>query len=236
MNSQLLRRLHRITGVVVALPVILLVITGIPLQFTTTLSLGHTWVPWNWVLDSYGISAPQQASHSNGVTQLAQAVWINGHRLSSQSALRGALRESEFTLVAFSEQLLLVPAEADVPAETLAAPASIYALGRGDNNSWLLDTEQGVLRSADFGASWQPHQPEPQATDWTEVIQQPATTRQQQQYRREKLSWERWLQDLHSGRFFGAAGEWLMTLASAALVLLSLTGLIVWLRMQRRPH
>ncbi len=38
------------------------------------------------------------------------------------------------------------------------------------------------------------------------------------------------LLDIHTGRFFGAVGTWLMALASIFLVLLSLSGLYMWIR------
>ena len=47
------------------------------------------------------------------------------------------------------------------------------------------------------------------------------------------LSWERWLQDLHSGRFFGPIGVWLMNLASFVFILLGFTGLVLWFTSRR---
>ena len=47
-------------------------------------------------------------------------------------------------------------------------------------------------------------------------------------YAATRLNWERWLQDLHSGRFFGPVGVWIMTIAGAALIVLGISGLIVW--------
>lgn len=42
------------------------------------------------------------------------------------------------------------------------------------------------------------------------------------------ISWQRLMQDLHSGRWFGAAGIWVMDAAAVILLLLSLSGLWLW--------
>jgi len=47
------------------------------------------------------------------------------------------------------------------------------------------------------------------------------------------LSIERWLQDLHSGRFFGTIGIVVLDIASALLLILAVTGLIIWWRSRR---
>jgi uncharacterized iron-regulated membrane protein len=47
------------------------------------------------------------------------------------------------------------------------------------------------------------------------------------------LSTERWLQDLHSGRFFGTFGVLTVDLASALLLILAGTGLVLWWRYRR---
>jgi uncharacterized iron-regulated membrane protein len=55
----------------------------------------------------------------------------------------------------------------------------------------------------------------------------------QNHYRSEVLPLERLLLDLHSGRFFGSAGPWIMDAAAVLLVLLALSGTWIWLRRKR---
>jgi hypothetical protein len=42
------------------------------------------------------------------------------------------------------------------------------------------------------------------------------------------------LLDIHTGRFFGAIGTWIMALATILLILLSITGLIMWTKTDQR--
>ncbi|MGH8561225.1 MAG: PepSY-associated TM helix domain-containing protein, partial [Nevskiales bacterium] len=59
-----------------------------------------------------------------------------------------------------------------------------------------------------------------------------------------KLSQERVLADLHSGRLFGRYGPWVMDLAALGFMILAVTGLWLWwryrrtrrLRVRQRPH
>ncbi|MBL1432554.1 MAG: hypothetical protein COB94_003805 [Gammaproteobacteria bacterium] len=45
-----------------------------------------------------------------------------------------------------------------------------------------------------------------------------------------EISWERMLLDLHSGRVFGRYGIYVMDFAAIGLLVLSCTGLWIWLR------
>jgi len=47
-------------------------------------------------------------------------------------------------------------------------------------------------------------------------------------YQGRGMSASRILLDIHTGRFFGKAGPWVMGLASALLILLSLSGIVMW--------
>ena len=55
----------------------------------------------------------------------------------------------------------------------------------------------------------------------------------QYHYRGEVLPVERVLLDLHSGRFFGPLGPWLIDASAVLLVFLSLTGSWMWLKRRR---
>ena len=47
------------------------------------------------------------------------------------------------------------------------------------------------------------------------------------------LTAERWLQDLHSGRFFGTPGVVIVDVASLLMLILAGTGLMLWWRSNR---
>ena len=68
------RLAHRVTGIVVVLPIVFLILTGLPLQLTEFLALDDASVNWSWVNTSYGITAPDTALTSNGVVQIGDVI------------------------------------------------------------------------------------------------------------------------------------------------------------------
>jgi hypothetical protein len=48
------------------------------------------------------------------------------------------------------------------------------------------------------------------------------------------ISWQRLLLDLHSGRWFGAYGVWLVDLAAVILLFLALSGCWIWFSKTRK--
>ncbi|MGS0729088.1 PepSY-associated TM helix domain-containing protein, partial [Shewanella sp. 0m-11] len=48
-----------------------------------------------------------------------------------------------------------------------------------------------------------------------------------------RLTWERVLLDMHSGRFFGSLGPWIMDLVALSLLIMAFTGCYIWL--QQKP-
>ena len=65
-----MRYLHRVLGVSLALPVLLLIVTGVPLLATDTLGLGHKGVSFTWVHGAYSLRAPQQMRQAQSIAQL----------------------------------------------------------------------------------------------------------------------------------------------------------------------
>ncbi len=219
-----------------ALPLLVFVATGLPLQFTAELRLGSQGVSLAWVQDRYGVEAPAQVTVLPDVQQAevlqADATLMTATRQMTVSGrLLGAYSMPQWTIFATSEELLIIPNIEQVPVERLALPQTITAFGRTDDPYLLIESSAGIEFSADLGLTWR------QYTGAAGVWQIPsfrAPTRQEaQRYAATQLSWERLLQDLHSGRFFGQIGVWFMSFAGLALVVLSFTGLYLWCASKR---
>lgn len=226
MSASLFRLVHRVTGLAAALFVVVFVATGIPLQFTDALKLGTIGVPFRWVHAAYGIQVPVRALASNEVVQVGE-IALSGHRsFHTNGVLRGARQLESVMVIATSSDLMLVSADARAPVETTRFPYTVNQFGIANRNEIVVDTANGVFVSNDYGASWRESQPT--SVRWLSVVGNPTTGDQAQRYGAAHVAWERWLQDLHSGRFFGPIGVWVMTVAGVALLILSVTGLFVW--------
>ena len=217
------------------LPVILLVVTGIPLEFTSQLKLDSTFVQNEWVLDHYSIGLPSHALMSDNVAQIEQTLYLDHRTLPTDSKLVGAVDIEIGKLIALQNLILIVPFDENIPFEQFPHPSMIEKLGLTRNRTPVLQTASGLIISHDLGASWMPMD---KLLDSSTIIWQTANLKTvpvefQNRFRQNKLSWERLTQDLHSGRFFGPIGEWIMSLAGLALIVLAFTGCIVWWRSRR---
>jgi uncharacterized iron-regulated membrane protein len=229
------RLVHRVVGVCLAIPLLLLVVTGIPLQFTVWLGLGSTGVPFAWVHEMYGIAVPQTMRTSGGVVQSGELLFVGDRVETVSGELLGALRLEPVVAVATPDELLLVMQESDAPVERNPLPAHARGFGMTGDQAIAIDTSAGPFVSEDLGASWSqmPAVQDRQTVSWLQVETSKPSREFARRFGAANLSWERWLQDLHSGRFFGTAGVWLMNLASFVFIVLGFTGLVLWFTSRR---
>ena len=220
-------------GVCLALPLLLLVVTGIPLQFTVQLGLGSAGVPYGWVHAMYGIAAPATARASGEILQLGDLIFVGERSASVSGELVGAARIPGAMAVVAGPELILVADDADVPMERNALPDVPTRFGTGDDEALVIELPGGQLWSYDFGATWDDLGAAAADIAWLEAQPQPSDALLRSRFGSANLSWERWLQDLHSGRFFGSLGVWVMNLASFVFILLGFTGLVLWFTTRR---
>ena len=205
----------------------LLVITGIPLQFTDALQLGKAGVKQSWVHDAYGIEAPNTVRRADAATQLGDTLFVGERTHAIRGVLCGAVEMTGFTLVISSIETQLVPNVLDAPVERTNLNYDIGQCGISPDNDLVIETANGLQASSDLGASWSSV---PVAdVRWLEVDESPATSQERARFGAAKLSWERWLQDLHRGRFFGNVGVWVMSIAGFAFIILGISGISIWL-------
>lgn len=225
------RAFHKITGLCLILPVLLLVITGMPLELTDQLNLGTRGVPFQFVHRSYGVDTPDSAWVQNNVVQLGESLFIESRVVPAKGALLAVHEASGFHFILMSKGWLLIPEDIEIPFEQGDYPEQILRAGFAAGLP-MIETREGTLTSQDYGASW----------ERTSLNLQPSAVplpldvneSMRKAYGASVISWERWLLDLHSGRYFGAIGQWVMIGAGIALIGLALTGFLVWFRTLRR--
>ncbi len=220
------------------MPVLVLVATGIPLQFTEQLQLGRAEVGVNWLQSSYGIVAPESLLVSAQVSQIGGVVLIADRVIDSDymraGNLVGSTTHESATSVAFENAFFLVPLDSTMPIEVTTPPERILRFGTVAD-ALVIDTAQGIYASNDLGASWQSSaSPLLSQASWHGATRKQADPASRERYRASRLSWERVLTDMHSGRLFGQPGEWVMNIASIVLILLAMTGLVMWVIPRKR--
>ena len=223
-------RWHRTTGVTVAVALIYLLATGVPLQFSDQLNLAAAFVTNEGLLDWYGLEAPRGVTVSGQFAYLDGMLFEDGAYLTATKRLVGAVQTEALSLAADTETVWLVELDGERLIEATVI-GNIERIGMTSNGPVLETAGTHIVPDADY-ANWSTQQEAPIDVNWSVVKpanpSQEAATQRLFLYR--MLTWERVLQDLHSGRFFGVIGIVVIDLATVLLLILAGTGLVIWWR------
>lgn len=234
----LLLRWHRRLGVVIALVLAMLVVTGVILNHSSELELDQRAVRQALLLQRYGIELPEFVSFEVGGRYLSlvgnNRLFLNEKEIAYCAApLHAALAYDEGIVAVCNDQLLLLNAAGEIVErlrEVHGLPPAIRTLGKLGGGLWLR-TEHGdfsaELDSLQFTAA-----PAPSAgVKWVQSARLDAAFKQKitARYLGNDVHWERLLLDLHTGRLFGRWGVYVVDAAAIGLLLLSLSGVWVWL-------
>ncbi len=240
------RRGHRWLGVSLAVFLLLLALTGLALNHATGLQLDQRHVSWSWLLDAYGIHMPTPAaSFVDGqyrATLVGDRLFVNGRDTGQTvSGLAGIVELEPLLLVAGARTAHVFTSDGE-RVETfdlgMLLPGAIERVGRvagravilSDGEAYRSDPEITVFEPADDLAADKVHWSieSPLSADETAALEKA--------YRGQGIPVERVLLDLHSGRIVGAPGTLFMDIIAVCLVVLSVSGLILFRRRNRREN
>lgn len=229
---------HRRMGLTAAVFVLVLAVTGLTLNHTDDLGLHERHLAAGWLLNWYGIEAPQDADSyvlSYGVvTRLGDRLYLDT-RLVEQDVgtIAGAVTSEDLVIVAVDGDLLLLTADGE-RVERLGRedglPQGVDGLGFDPANRVLLRSSDGLYRADPALLSWDRVGDDPDPIRWARpgATDEAMLAALRADYLASILTLERVLLDLHSGRIFGRFGPWLMDLAAVLLLVLAVTGICVW--------
>ena len=227
-------RWHRYAGITAAGLLAYLVITGVPLQFSAELDLGKTYVSSNWILTWYGIRAPEHVVVSGPIVQVDDQLFWQSRFIGTSQTLIGALIKRDFLIIATRREVLIFHTRTREAVDRSYLDAMLKQIGQRDDRIYL-ETANGLLVADQDLSNWTSGNEPTDAISWatTEPLGASESKPFRSAYRSRLLSWERWLQDLHSGRFFGFIGVVVVDIASVLLLTLAVTGLVIWWRSRR---
>lgn len=242
---QALFKFHRYFGLFAAVFVVTLAITGIMLNHTDRLRLDDQAVQQGWLLSLYGIAEPEQGPAfkvgDHWLVQSGKEVYLNETPLpgSAQLALRGGVWQGDVVIVGFEDKLALYSEQGQL-IDTLSwddgADTQLEALGITDEHQVLAKTAADLYQvDPDFTELTPAHIP-PTDIHWSQPDPIPASIEQllKDHYRGAGLTLERVILDLHSGRLIGFAGVLLMDAAAVLMLVLTLSGIGIWVTRVRR--
>lgn len=226
-----LLRWHRRLGIVSALFVLLLAVTGLLLNHTSELGLDRAPLESPVLRQMYGVAPLQpegvvQALPGGELAATAGRLRLGTRDIGDCPQLVGVVERSGQVLAVCSNRLWLLTPEGEVidQADSVrGVPEGLTAVGQGDGQ--VLLRRGGEALAVDLGdLSIQPAVPVPGVT-WSEPVVAVAPLAD--------LDWEQLLLDLHSGRLFGRWGVWLMDFMAVLFMGLAVSGLIMWRRRHR---
>ena len=217
----------------------MMAITGIALNHTDDLQLDKRFVQSPSILNWYGIEAPDEiiafklAKH--WIARLDHQLYFDQNPVyETTEKLVGAVETEAFIVVALTNKLILFSQQGET-IEQIPRKA-IQAIGVEKNAQIFIKTDTEILFSDDELLSWQKVGTDPQI--WSSASVLPAEQQQLliSRFRNNILPYERLIQDIHSGRFFGQYGKYIIDLAGVLFILLALSGCWIWLRHKLRSH
>ena len=234
---------HRYLGISAALLLLVASVTGILLNHTEELNLDSSFVRSDWLLDWYGVQAPDNLlTYPVGdrfITLMGPHLYLNRKEMEGNyHNLVGAIKSGELLVVAVSESILLLTPRGE-RVEKLGSedgvPGGMQRIGIDSEGKPVIQGSHDLYQPDGNFIRWQRVNPGADDVVWSEAVKLAPKLKRalQQHYRGEVLPIERVVLDMHSGRFLGKAGPWLMDAAAVALILLALSGSWMWLKRRR---
>ena len=237
-----LHKWHRRIGAFGALIAIYLAVTGLLLNHTHDLGLDSTHTRSSLMLKLYNIKPQTGRTVETGrqtISQLGETLFI-GNILVTQDGqpMTGATRYSDMYLVTTLTRLHIITEQGEL-VETLdhsaGLPASIQRIGISTENRVILDDGAQYFDADMELLNWSARNSSI-PVDWSRVRAMSAERSRQLTALAPGAgpSWERILQDLHSGRLFGTAGIFFIDLTGVIILLLAVSGFVTIIMRKRR--
>lgn len=235
---------HRRLGVVVAVLVFLLAVTGILINHSQQMGWHQAPVYSSLLARWYHIPVPALengfAAGEHWIVARGEQVLLDRQAVAEcTGGVQGATRWQDMIAVLCSSELLLLDAQGQLVESVRGLPEAVSALAlpngqlvaRGAGAQYVYDDAAGVWNVAPETPQWLQAQPLPQALREALNANNPVPG----------LTRERVLLDLHSGRLFGNAGVLVVDLVGVAICLLAFSGALTWVgryykKWRRRHH
>ena len=235
-----INQIHKFTGIAVCIFLIHLSITGIFLNHTEDLGLDEKYTASPMILALYNISMPSQEESflvdNIFISRFGDQVFMgNQPIIKSESPIMGAAFSNQILAIALANEMVLLTQEGELIeriSSTAELPENIQKLGVLEDILYLKTSNQ-LWQSSDQGQAWELS--DSNFNDWSnEVIMPDQQTKQIEMYFSGKgVSLEQFFLDLHNGNIIKGFGKWLLDIIAIFLLLLSISGIWIWLKKRR---
>jgi|TARA_B110000908_G_C10111595_1_gene383330 hypothetical protein len=232
-----IRSWHRTIGALAALFLLILAITGIILNHTLDFKLDERHLNWPWILEHYGVS-DVKADHvywldGNVLSQIDDQLFVDANPVAkSREPIVGGIHLDEMTVIASEDALILLSEDGEY-IETMSSgvgiPSDIQRIGL-HNGLPILQTRNGMWRSDFIMEEWK--QTNLEGVSWSILTEMPDSVINDlaAYFHGKGITIERFVLDIHNGHILGALGKWILDFFGFLMVLLSLSGLWMWIK------
>ena len=235
-----INQIHKFTGIAVCIFLIHLSITGIFLNHTEDLGLDEKYTASPIILSLYNISIPSQEESflvdNFFISRFGDQVFMNNQPIiKNESPIMGAAFSNKILTIAFQNEMVLLTQEGELIERITSAaelPKNIQKLGVSEDILYLKTPDQ-LWQSSDQAQAWELSGSG--FNNWSnEVVMSDEQTKQIETYFSGKgVSLEQFFLDLHNGNIIKNFGKWFLDLIAIFLLLLSISGIWIWLRKRR---
>jgi len=235
-----INQIHKFTGIAVCVFLIHLSITGIFLNHTEDLGLDEKYTASPMILALYNISMPNKEESflvdNHFISRFGNQVFLDNQPVfKSEVPIIGAITFNQMLIIAIKNELVLLTEDGELIEKLTTAngvPENIQKLG-AFNSLLFLKTSNQVWESNDEGQEWRVSSSS--FNKWSnEVVMPDEKTQQVESYFLGKgVSLEQFFLDLHNGNIIKGFGKWILDIIAIFLLLISISGVWIWLRKKR---
>ena len=235
-----INQIHKFTGIAVCVFLIHLSITGIFLNHTEDLSLDEKYTASPIILALYNISIPNKAEsfsvYNNFISRFGDQVFIESQPVvKSEEPIIGSVFSQQILFIAFQNEMVLLTQEGELVERVTSAagiPENFEKLGASEDIIYLKANNQ-IWESSDQAQTWA--LTDSAFNDWSrEAFMPDEKIKQVESYFSGKgVSLEQFFLDLHNGNIIKNVGKWFLDLIAIFLLLLSISGIWIWLKKRR---
>lgn len=232
--------LHRRVGILSALFVILLSVSGFLLNHSSRFALDQQYIASPGMLEWYGIAVIEPASSfatgNQSVTHIADRIYFNTTALPGSFASVVGFIAVEFGFaIATADAIVLLTPDGElieVLSDLHGLPQGISQIGISQDERIYLRAQEGIFRANIDEPFFLLQDLPPASIAWSEPVAPTADllNRVRQDYAGSLLTWERLLLDIHSGRVLGSWGVVLVDIMALLFVFMAMTGVWIWFR------
>lgn len=227
-------------GIISALFVILLSVSGLVLHYSPALSLDNQYIDSSLLLGWYRMEVPDItqsfADSDHRVSLIADTLYFDVASLPGNFYDLKGLVSSDFGyIVATSNQLVLLTGAGEL-VEILASahglPDGIQRIGSSANGQLYLQIPVGLVEADVDALNWVRSNIAESLIQWSapSAADQLLVSQIHADYAAALISWERLILDVHSGRVLGGVGVLLVDIMALLFIFMAATGVWIWSR------